>query len=116
MTRAFFTRLDRWFIRTMEAAEFILHNAFLAPGIAFWLLLLLLKGDVGAFMAFVENLAGHYVAAAPAARREFVGMAALLFSVVFVFLTALRWPLLMRGLKRTGRRFRKSSGGGDVQR
>lgn len=109
MTRTSLSRTRRWIQGAFHLPIFLVHNAVLVPGIAFWALFLVFGGDIAAFMAFSDNLTSHYAAADTAARQDLVRMVGAVFSVAFVFLATLRWPFLLSALG-LGEEKKKTSG------
>jgi hypothetical protein len=79
---------------------FLLHAGLLVPGIVFWVIFLLLQGDMTAFVLVSDNLISRYLAADMAERQNFLDLVAVGGSVMFFIVAGFRWRDFQRDLKR----------------
>lgn len=86
--------------RFMRVSIFFLHAGLLVPGILFWIVFLLLHGDMTAFALASDNLISHYLAASMAEQQNFLNLLGVVGAVIYVIVAGFRWPSLWRVIRR----------------
>jgi len=84
----------------MRICVFLLHVGFLVPGIVFWVMFLLLHGDVTAFALASDNLVSRYLAAGLADQQNFLGLVVVGSSIMFFIVAGFRWRDFWRDLRK----------------
>lgn len=83
----------------MRICVFLLHVGFLVPGIVFWAIFLLLRGDMTALALASDNLISRYLAANLSAQQNFLGLCGVGAGILFFFILSFRWRHFWRELK-----------------
>tara|TARA_R110002096_G_scaffold365345_2_gene558702 strand:+ start:1562 stop:1897 length:336 start_codon:yes stop_codon:yes gene_type:complete len=84
----------------MRICVFLFHVGLLVPGIVFWVIFLLLHGDMTAFALVSDNLISRYLAADIAEQQNFLDLVAVGSSVMFFIVAGFRWRGFQRDLHR----------------
>lgn len=98
MTHSFAQVLWRCFKDLVRMGVFFLHAGLLVPGIVFWGIFLLFRGDMTALALALDNLISRYLMASLADQQNFLGLVAAGSSVIFVIIAGFRWRDFWREL------------------